>query len=364
MSINTITVNSLCQLEHLDAATCASLDTTSIYLNFDSDISGIDWSRYAMLYELKLGDLFNRDISQLHKVSSLHALYLGYSFNQDISHVCFPESLHTLHMGSRFDKSLDNVNFPEKMHTLLLSHHFSYSINAVKWPVHLHTLLLNWRTPTDNVEWPLNLHTLRINCGYIYHIYLPKTLHILDLSKYRYRYSDLEWMHNTSLHTLILQHDFNYVLPILHMQSLQVIIFGDEFNQNVSNIYVHEFLNTVIFGNKFNQSISLVKWPSKLEIIKFGQHFNQDITSILECCHQLMEITLGKSYVQNIAMYNWPNSLLIIHDYSCKITQTSSNFPKSLLKIIHYKLVGFSTYETNIVYERRIGSRTKAAITF
>jgi hypothetical protein len=361
MSINAVTVNSLYELKHLDKATWASLNTTSIHLNFNSDISHIDWSRYAMLYKLILGYLFDRDISQLHNVSSLHTLHLGYSFNQDISHVCFPESLHTLDMGTCFNKSLDNVNFPEKMHTLCLSHRFSCSIKSVKWPAHLHTLFLSWCTPTDIVEWPPNLHTLDI-CCYINHIYLPKTLHILDLSKYRY--SNLEWIHNTSLHTLILQHNLNSALPILQVQSIRVIIFGDDFNKNISNIYIHEFLNTVIFGMTFDQDISLVKWPSKLEIIKFGQYFNHDITSILERCHQLSEITLGRLCAQNMAMYNWPNSLLIIYDYSCEITQTSSNFPRSLRKIIHYIPIGFLKYETNIIYERRIGSLTKAAITF
>jgi hypothetical protein len=275
-------------------------------------------------------------------------------------HIHFPESLHTLNMGTRsINLCTDNML---KIHRLNLSCNLC---DKIKLPIKLHTLIFDWSVQIDNIKfkWPPDLHTLHIKRGYVKNLGLPKTLHVLDLSEYMY--CDFNtWLHNCSLHTLILPQGFNRMLPILPTQSLHVIIFGDKFNHDVSNIHIHKCMNIVIFGKSFNRSIRSIKWPNTIEIIKFGKHFNQDVISILRRCNKLMEITFGKSYAQNMTMYNWPNSLIIVNDYSCKITQTSSNFPKSLWKIIHYHRVNLTTYEPSIIYERQIGSHTKAAITF
>jgi hypothetical protein len=369
MSIDYINVNSLHELEHLDDNIYATLHATCIRIYFNANVSEVNWVRFATLYGLELHGDFDSDISKLCDLSSLRTLHLGYYFNQDITHVRFPESMRILNMGIRFNKCIINVIFPEKLHTLRLSRNFSYNIDAIKWPTHLHTLSLNWCTQVDiadkNYEWPINLHTLEINCSRVDNIYLPKTLHILDLGEYTFQdLNNYKLPDNFAIHILILPSEFNHALPALSIKSLHTLIFGDAFNQDISNIQVYEYLHTLNLGNRFNQNISSVRWPNRLEIIKFGKRFTQDVASIFERCHQLSEITFGKLYNQHNITYNWPNSLRIIYDYSCKITKTSGNFPKSLWKIIHYSQVDFATYETRTVYERQIGSYTKAAITF
>ena len=65
-----------------------------------------------------------------------------------------------------------------------------------------------------------------------------------------------------------------------YLDSIDIIIFGDDFNQPLDNVVCPERLNEIYFGDKFNQPIENVKWSIDLQQITFGYRFNQDTSSI------------------------------------------------------------------------------------
>jgi hypothetical protein len=67
----------------------------------------------------------------------------------------------------------------------------------------------------------------------------------------------------------------------------------------------------------------------------------------------LKRLTFGECYDKTLYHIEWPQSLLFIHDYSCKIHNDMYKFPESLYQIIYYN-VSYDGYLPDIVYNKYI----------
>jgi hypothetical protein len=97
-----------------------------------------------------------------------------------------------------------------------------------------------------------------------------------------------------------------------YLDSIDIIIFGDDFNQPLDNVVCPERLNEIHFGGRFNQPIDKVKFPESLREIYFGDKFNQPIDKV-KFPASLHHIFFGKHFNQPIENVKWPEQL-------CKIS--------------------------------------------
>ena len=100
-------------------------------------------------------------------------------------------------------------------------------------------------------------------------------------------------------------------------QGVNVIRFGDEFNQSINKIVWFRGIEKIIFGNAFNQPIDKVEFPDSLTSIQFGDSFNQPVGktglfSRVKFPANLKSIVFGKKFNQPIDSVVWNERLVQI----------------------------------------------------
>ena len=65
-------------------------------------------------------------------------------------------------------------------------------------------------------------------------------------------------------------------------QNITTISFGFEFNQPITSLQ-HSNVEIIIFGNNFNQSIEVLGSCKRLQRVRFGAEFNQPIDALSAC---------------------------------------------------------------------------------
>ena len=67
-----------------------------------------------------------------------------------------------------------------------------------------------------------------------------------------------------------------YRLP----ESLEILTFGNQFNQSLDQVTFPSSLQSLFFGHEFNQSLDRVTFPSSLQSLTFGVDFNQSLDRV------------------------------------------------------------------------------------
>jgi hypothetical protein len=353
-------------------------------INYKS-MSKIKWP--VNLFKLTFGNRFNDYIISVKWPPSLNTLIFGQDFNRQLNYVIFPRSLHTLKLGGNFNQDVSKFKCPEMLYDISII----VPLRGIIWSNAIDTMYINiiytilhfpeslnelhvermYDVDARDIKWPQMLQKLYITrlTNIWNHAILPQSLrliHVIDVLDNIY----IIWP--KTLHTLTFENVNNYniisltisTIPsslsqistsstsLLFPETLYRISFGIKFNQNINRCWSNS-LGIMTLGRDFNHVLSnSLKFPS-LSIIKFGKKFNQDINIVWPV--SLREITFGYKFKQDIKNVIFIE-LYIVHDYSCTITITSCNFPKSLQKIIYYDDYGYLIH-----YERKIGQHTKMA---
>ena len=119
-------------------------------------------------------------------------------------------------------------------------------------------------------------------------------------------------------------------------QGVNVIRFGESFNQSIDKVKWPSGIEKIKLGNAFNQPLDKVNWPSSVRDIEFGDGFNQSIGktgffSRVKLPVNLYSIKFGKKFNQSIDSVIWPESLrLISFGDSFNKSIDKVNWPKRL----------------------------------
>lgn len=91
-------------------------------------------------------------------------------------------------------------------------------------------------------------------------------------------------------------------------KNLQALMFGDEFNENLTGVPLPETLGVLRFGNHFDQSLERLCLPSSLLSLSFGDCFNQSLQHV-KLPSALQSITFGSDFNQSLEGVMFPKSL-------------------------------------------------------
>lgn len=83
--------------------------------------------------------------------------------------------------------------------------------------------------------------------------------------------------------------------------TLKELIFGEDFDKDISSLGSCPNLSKLVFGKKFNQSIASLANCSKLKKLTFGENFNRKI-NVLKHCEELKYLSFGENFDQSIAV--------------------------------------------------------------
>jgi hypothetical protein len=366
----------------------------AIYFNDGDDINDIAIINFSVFVNLQEMNGINADIHVINSIIwpvSLQTLKFGYNFNVDITDIKWPPAIAHIYFGGGFNQNIDNVKWSDTMLSLTFTGEFNQNIDNVKWPNNLLSLAFvdlhadQDMFSIDDVKWPPNLHTFiydmyaksidnilfpdSLQVLNLLHLYLknfkwPKSLHTFNINLMS-DYTSVCWP--KSITTFILSDTLNVSFNLTNWPiNLHTFTFSRCYNQPLDHVKFPDGIHTISFGHFYNQDLSLVKLPAKLARLIFGKKFNHPLDQIY--VPALEEITFGRGYNRLLTNVKWSELLSIIHDYSNKITIKSSNFPKSLYKIIYYSIQQQQQYNQThtqlIHYERITGQYTKAAKTF
>jgi hypothetical protein len=286
---------------------------------FNWDFGGIEWDR---LTHLTFGKNFNENMSEI-RFLNLIMLKFGEAFNRDIYDAIMPNLTHLI-FGDNFCKRITNhENYWPKLSVVCFCGYFDRDImnNRFKLPPSITNLRLG-DIFDDNID------------------------------------------------------DIGHKFP-----ALQTLIFGDLFNQEMTNVYLPPTLSSLQFdgdydqnidielnslqvlqfGGQFNQPIN-ASWPELISLI-FGDRFDQDLSNLKS--PKLNNLTLGEKF-------NKPHTIMFenlhyIYDYSCTVTENTYKIPRTLHEIIHILSYKLKAYEQmpiikTTIYKRFVGQLTKATI--
>jgi hypothetical protein len=260
---------------------------------------------------LSFGSFFNEPVSSFH--SNLLHITFGDAFNQEITDVLWPVTLIALKFGEAFNKNINGITWPKSMNTLTLGDTFNQYIDNIDISYIIFGAHFN-----QDISHLSNSNFINLMFGHYFNNALPHELPQLIL--------------------LALDNQFNRAdINDILLPKLCILILSYAFNQILTTNFLryNNSLTDMIFGTQYNQDISPVKWPESLLHISFGATFNP--INIIN------------------AQFKY---LSTVEDYACSITIDSCKFPPSLSKITHIN----SKIEEIIIYERKIGKYTKRAV--
>lgn len=97
-------------------------------------------------------------------------------------------------------------------------------------------------------------------------------------------------------------------------KNLEVLIFGNEFNESL-NIILPEKLKYINFGNNYNKPIDKIIFPNSLETLIFGNNFNQSLNVSSLQNTNLQKLILKGKFNNLIDLNFFPNlQTLILSD--------------------------------------------------
>ncbi len=108
-----------------------------------------------------------------------------------------------------------------------------------------------------------------------FHVYYDD---VDDANKYKRRNNKI--IINENIYKIVIGSLKNDIGNIKFPESLHILHFGYNFNQNIDNVKFPDNLHTFNFGSEFDQNINNVKFPNSLHTLKFGQSFNQKLDDV------------------------------------------------------------------------------------
>lgn len=154
-------------------------------------------------------------------------------------------------------------------------------------------------------------------------------------------------------------------------QGVNVIRFGESFNQPIDKVKWPSGIEKIKFGNTFNQPLDKVKWPDSIKDIEFGDGFNQSIGktglfSRVKLPVNLNSIKFGKKFNKSIDSVIWPESLRLIsfgESFNQSINKVkwpkrmdivsfSGNYNQSFRSLTRNGIVRFIRVNNQVIYDR------------
>ena len=96
-----------------------------------------------------------------------------------------------------------------------------------------------------------------------------------------------DWRREHSCRVWCFSSSHNRTLYGLSMYSLQVLTFGDAFNQPIDDLDECVVLRELKFGEKFNRSVDALSKLTTLRELTFGDRFNQDVNCLIDVVKEL-----------------------------------------------------------------------------
>ena len=210
----------------------------------DVNIDGLDFSDRDHILVLEFGPFFNEPVPGLSGLASLEELRFGQWFTQNPEDLSNLTSLRVLEFGEKFNQRLPGLS---KL---------------------------------------VNLEELRFGCDFeqnLEDLSQLKSLRILKFGKhFNQEVKGLSGL--TSLEELKFGHSFNNndkeLEDFSNLTKLTVLVFAEKFNLNISG-KLPKSLTELEFGNMFQNGGQLLDLTEccSLETVIFGQNFNQDISN-------------------------------------------------------------------------------------
>eukprot|EP00752_Nemacystus_decipiens_P009057 g8086.t2 len=133
------------------------------------------------------------------------------------------------------------------------------------------------------------------------------------------------------LESLVFGDHFNDdISEVVWPKGLKRLAFGRGFNQGIGRVVYPASLRELSFGTWFNRSLDGVRWPASLRKLSFGDLFNKPIEAI-PFPGALQQLSLGFCFDRPIARVKWPASLEELsfgHNFSQPIDRVA--WPESL----------------------------------
>lgn len=285
-------------------------------------------NKYDIKFDVDLTSIINNKMDEVGKYvinnanilpSSLEVLTFGMNYNKKFEPYVLPQTLKTLSFGRKYDQVFDYGVLPSNLQNLILSENYNQDFVGIL-PQNLKKLIFKtvFNKKLDNIL-PPNLEILVLSSKYdqlIQKNTLPRNLIYLDLGS-NYQYPLYKGMFPNSLTNLVLQNNYNSILnndtnigDILPPY-LKYLQFGDIYdqvlNENSFSDSLFNSLESLIFGSNYNQNISnnVLKKFINLKYLSFGKYFNQNIDKNPNGFNNFNLLSnLKKLVVRNKTMFN------------------------------------------------------------
>lgn len=200
---------------------------------------------------------FNLLVNDLDRFTKVTELNFGAYFNQQLDYL--PPNLIRLTFGYCFNRPLHNLPTLPHLESICFGEHFDQPIENIplfKGKItHIRFGTLSTFNQPVNNHLPTTLQSLVFGSHFNQNVnHLPPTLSILGFGE----------SFNQPIHQL--------------PNTLQYIEFGREFNQNIDSLSSLTNLTHLCFGNEFNQPTNYL--PQNLTYLQYGTCFNQPVDSL------------------------------------------------------------------------------------
>ena len=252
-----------------------------------------DLSNLTSLRVLEFGEKFNQRLPGLSKLVNLEELRFGCDFEQNLEDLSQLKSLRILKFGEYFNQEVKGLSGLTSLEELRFGNYFNQNLEDLSQLKSLRILKFgknkfgeNFNQEVKGLSGLTSLEELRF--GYHFNQNLEdlsqlKSLRILKFGKhFNQEVKGLSGL--TSLEELKFGHSFNNndkeLEDFSNLTKLTVLVFAEKFNLNISG-KLPKSLTELEFGNMFQNGGQLLDLTEccSLETVIFGQNFNQDISN-------------------------------------------------------------------------------------
>lgn len=265
----------------------------------------------STITELEFGDRFNQPIGKNILPSSLKSLKFNHNFNQQINENVLPSTLETLifvgifntfikknvlplnlkhlNLGDCFNQPLDDFALPQELENITSSDEFNKPImNAMDSLFNNDKAMLNfYKLALNKLNFGLDFKTST-------YIQSPSTLFLSNVHNLVLKY-----------HLNKSNNDYKSTTDVLTSMLKNLNKSPTEQTKEISHV-----LKSVL--------------PASLEILEFGDMFNQPFSQLPA---QLKTLKLGKHFTKSLDWNILPYSLLYLEHYECKTLNNLSKVP-------------------------------------
>lgn len=223
------------------------------------DIENVTWPQN--LLSLEFGKKFNQSLSAFKWPKTLKSLVFGRNFNHTLSETELPDCLEELVLGAFFEQPIVDVVWPKSLKILRFGRNFDGALSGTHLPDCLEKLVFgkHFNQPIVDVSWPRSLKTLIFQSG--------------KFDGFNQSLTQVEFPN--SLEDLELGNSFSSEVAGVKWSGLKRLVTGTEFDSSIDGVQWSDRLEYLDLRGRFNQYPGNL--PKSLQVLKFGDRFNQPI---------------------------------------------------------------------------------------